>query len=234
MARIGGAARAPLIRASERTRSIAFNCVVKFLTDGEQILALAGDFELKAGRLVFEVEDSADDDAEDKPKWESPVTRAAKYILEQPRLRRHFVTPAVAEDSASQRVVNLCRYWFKAMACQPERDGYSDKPRTARARGEHDVTIADIEWLGEILVTTTYKDDEGNERRYTGFEAMLKDLEAIKDDEQVSDAVRQSSREIYDNLTCIKATPQGSKGTLPTLGSLLSWLHDAATSIPTA
>lgn len=189
------------MRSDERARSIAFHSVVQFCTARDKVVALAGEFKLqgeKKDKLVFQKHP-------DRPKRESPVTRATDYIIEEPDLMKFFEKPEPeSEEDRRKRVMNCCYYWFKVVACQPERKGFGNKPRAAA--GKKGPSDADLEWLGNALVTRVYTDGEGNKRRYASLETMLRDAEIIRDDEEQSDEVRKSSGEVFDRLALIKAT----------------------------
>ena len=199
MVQLAGAARAPTKRASEKARSIAWLSVYGFLTDAEKVRAMAGKFKSDPDdELTFDV----------KPGESSPVTKATQLIMNEPMLLREFdVVGSRSKKSVEDRVTRLCRYWFGARACDPDRTDFKDRPRATKTAVS--ISEADLEWLGHTLITTVFDDGEGNLRRLGSLDGIRRDLEIIKNDEEQTDYVRVQAAATFDRLSHIQTEVLG-------------------------
>lgn len=207
MARAAGKKQAPMHRFSVRSRLILIIVVAHFMKDSDFDRFVHGvdppeKFKLGSGQR---------NDTTQK----ATIGRAIDYIYNDAGLMKDLGVPmCLTKEQQRQCIENGLRSWM-AECADRTRSSLEDRPR--KARGGLKVSAEDLFWLGDLLVSVEYVDDDGNRRRFGSLDHILQHYQHMVVDASQTFAQREEAAERVRRMQSIMLRMQGK-----TLDALIS------------
>ena len=147
------------IKVSERNRLHYVAAVAKFLEDEDWSKMFAGEFG-EERKFSGKYGESG-----------SPITQATKFLMDMPNFIAGLgLPPEWSEKKIRKTVANGCSFWFWEHASS-QRESLADRPR--KTRGDWNIPDDEFAYMGGLLTSVKYVDDQGNKRHFDKLEKML-------------------------------------------------------------